>query len=146
MPAERKTPATEPGLVYEFKITLLDIKPLIWRSIRTPDCTLDQLHEHIQTALGWTNSHLHQFEVDGQRYGDPDLLDDGWEDDELIDSTKTRLRTILAKRRKGFRFFYEYDFGDGWRHEIVFAARNRLSQDKSKFAALMEPVLARPRT
>jgi hypothetical protein len=25
------------------------------------DCTLDTLHEHIQTAMGWTNSHVHHF-------------------------------------------------------------------------------------
>src|SRR3954453_16966688 len=43
------------GEVYQFKITLLDSKPRIWRRIQVRDCTLDKLHEHIQTAMGWTN-------------------------------------------------------------------------------------------
>ncbi|HCO24358.1 MAG TPA: hypothetical protein DIT97_15455, partial [Gimesia maris] len=61
-----------PDLLYQFKITLLGFEPAIWRRIQVQDCTLDQLHEHIQTAMGWTNSHLHQFEIKGERYGDPD--------------------------------------------------------------------------
>ena len=47
------------GELFQFKITLLDIEPAIWRRIHVRDCTLDKLHEHIQTAMGWTNAHLH---------------------------------------------------------------------------------------
>jgi hypothetical protein len=68
------------GTLFQFKLTLLESDPSIWRRIQVQDCTLDKLHEHIQTAMGWTNSHLHQFEINGDRYGDPDLLDDGFED------------------------------------------------------------------
>src|SRR5690606_36545983 len=70
--------------LYQFKITLLDSQPPIWRRIQIKNCTLDKLHEHIQAAMGWTNSHLHQFEIDGKRYGDPELLDDGFEDFECV--------------------------------------------------------------
>ena len=66
--------------LYQFKITLIESKPPIWRRIQVKNCTLDKLHERIQTAMGWTNSHLHQFEIEGERFGDPDLLDDGFED------------------------------------------------------------------
>ena len=45
--------------LYQFKSTLRGIEPPIWRRIQVKDCTLDKLHEHIQTAMGWTNSHLH---------------------------------------------------------------------------------------
>ena len=65
------------GTVFQFKITLLGIEPPIWRRIQTKDCTLDKLHEHIQTAMGWTNSHLHQFKIDGVPYGDPQLIYEG---------------------------------------------------------------------
>src|SRR5690606_16718125 len=68
-------PASE--RLYQFKITLLESQPPIWRRIQVKNCTLDKFHEHIQTAMGWANSHLHQFEIDGERYGDPELLDDG---------------------------------------------------------------------
>ncbi len=55
--------------VYQFKITLLGFKPIIWKRIQVKSCTLDKLHEHIQTAMEWTNSHLHRFEINGERYG-----------------------------------------------------------------------------
>lgn len=115
-----KTKAATQRQVYQLKLTLLDIKPPIWRRIQVPEGTLDDLHAHIQTAMGWTNTHLHHFEIGGRRYGDPRLLDDGWGDADFDDSTKVRLSTLLAKKRRSFRFFYEYDFGDGWRHEIVY--------------------------
>jgi hypothetical protein len=111
-------PASE--RLYQFKITLLESQPPIWRRIQVKDSTLDKLHERIQTAMGWTNSHLHQFEIDGERYGDPELLDDGFEDFECVDSTVTKISKIVPKNGKRFQFTYEYDFGDGWEHEVLF--------------------------
>lgn len=111
-------PASE--RLYRFKITLLESQPPIWRRIQVKDFTLDKFHERIQTAMGWTNSHLHQFEVDGERYGDPELLDDGFEDFECVDSTVTKISGIVPKDGKRFRFLYDYDFGDGWAHEVLF--------------------------
>jgi hypothetical protein len=108
------------GELYQFKITLTDTMPPIWRRIQVPDCTLDELHEFIQLAMGWTNSHLHQFEIDGKRYGDPELLDAGFNDFDCIDSTETKIGDIVPRSGKRFRFTYEYDFGDGWQHEILF--------------------------
>ncbi len=114
-----RIPASE--RVYQFKITLKEIEPPIWRRIQTRDCTLDKLHERIQTAMGWTNSHLHRFEVNGVVHGDPELLYEGWEDEELpVDSLETRISQIVPKDGKQFRFDYEYDFGDGWEHEVLF--------------------------
>jgi hypothetical protein len=113
-----KTSATT---IYQFKITLKDIEPPIWRRIRVKDCTLDKLHEHIQTAMGWTNSHLHQFKIGGVIYGDPQLLCEGWEDDpEILSSLETRLRDFVPEDGRRFAFTYEYDFGDGWEHEVLF--------------------------
>ena len=105
---------------YQFKITLLETKPAIWRRVQTCDCTLDDLHYLIQAAMGWTNSHLHQFDIKGERYGDPELLGDGFEDIEFADSTATKLSDIVPSDGKRFQFLYEYDFGDGWQHQILF--------------------------
>ncbi|WP_231603546.1 plasmid pRiA4b ORF-3 family protein [Neorhodopirellula pilleata] len=66
--------------VYQFKISLRGIKPPIWRSIETLDVTLSKFHEAIQTAIGWTNSHLHAFVVGQVRYTDPRMLDDVFPD------------------------------------------------------------------
>ena len=121
-PRKAKEPKTKADshTIYQFRITLRRSKPPIWRRIQVADCTLDKLHEHIQTAMGWTNSHLHQFEIKGKRYGDPELIVDGFDDSNCVDSTRTRISKILPKTGKRFSFTYEYDFGDGWDHEILF--------------------------
>lgn len=106
--------------IFQFKITLLDSEPKIWRRIQVPDDSLDELHEHIQTAMGWTNSHLHQFDINGRVYGDPDLLHDGFEEFNLVDSTATLISDVVPEDGKRFRMVYEYDFGDGWQHELLF--------------------------
>jgi hypothetical protein len=114
-------PAPPTDDVYQFKITLLDTAPPIWRRIRVKDCTLDEMHDHIQAAMGWTNSHLHQFIVGHTYYGDPEMMGDDMENE---DSTATNLSDLVPKEgKKKFRFVYEYDFGDSWRHEVTFEGR-----------------------
>ena len=111
-------PASE--RLYQFKITLNDYEPTIWRRIQVKNCTLDKLHERIQTAMGWTNSHLHEFEIDGERYGDPELLNYGFEEFPGIDTTITRISQIVPKNGNRFDFLYQYDFGDCWNHKVLF--------------------------
>jgi hypothetical protein len=118
-PARSKRPKSA-DLVFQFKITLMETQPPVWRRIQIKDCTLDKLHEHIQTAMGWTNSHLHHFKIDDRLYGDPILMEETFEEMEYEDSTTTMLSDILPKNNKRFRFKYEYDFGDSWNHEILF--------------------------
>lgn len=101
-------------------MTLADTEPPIWRRILVPDGTLDDLHEWIQTSMGWTNSHLHHFEIGRKRYGDPSMLDDGFSDIQVIDSLATKLSHLFGKPRPPQRFTYEYDFGDGWLHELEY--------------------------
>jgi hypothetical protein len=108
------------GTSCQLKITLLDIEPPIWRRIQTRDCTLDALHDVLQVVMGWENSHLHRFEINGQAFGDPDLFEEDFVESDMRDSRKTMLSQIVPKDGKRCRFIYEYDFGDGWRHEIVF--------------------------
>jgi hypothetical protein len=126
MPELRPTKATRArkvkpaDTVYQFKITLLESHPPVWRRIQVQDCTLDKLHEHIQTAMGWTNSHLHHFRIGEQLYGDPDLMQENYEEMEYKDSTTTKISDLLPKTGKRFRFQYEYDFGDSWHHEVLF--------------------------
>jgi hypothetical protein len=78
--------------LYQFKITLLESKPPIRRRIRVKICMLDTLNEHIQTAMGWTNSHLYQFEIDGE----PDLIDDGLRRDPFAHSALHDVATQSA--------------------------------------------------
>jgi Plasmid pRiA4b ORF-3-like protein len=70
------------------------------------------LHEFFQAAMGWTNSHLHQFRVNGVRYG---MQLEDCPEDELDEKTCTVIGAVGEVRQ----FFYDYDFGDGWSHEVV---------------------------
>jgi hypothetical protein len=116
--------------LYQFRITLKDSHPPIWRRIQVKDNTLDKLHEHIQTAMGWTNSHLHHFRIGQQLYGDPLLMQENFEEMKYEDSTATKLSAILPKSGQRFAFEYEYDFGDGWRHEVLFEGCLRAERGK----------------
>jgi hypothetical protein len=118
--AEQPLVKADPSTIYQFKITLLGSQPSIWRRIQVTDCTLDELHEHIQTSLGWTNSHLHHFRIGEKLYGDPMLLEESMAEFDYRDSTRTRISKILPKSGKRFSFTYEYDFGDGWEHDVLF--------------------------
>lgn len=101
--------------IYEIKITLQDVKPAIWRRLHVPsDITLAQLHEVIQIAMGWTNSHLHQFVIAGERYGSAEMDDDDF-GHKMVDEHRVQLDKVATPKS---RFVYEYDFGDDWRHEI----------------------------
>jgi hypothetical protein len=106
--------------IYQFRIALLDAELAVWRRIQVRNETLDRLHVHIQTAMGWTNSHLHEFDIDGERYGDPLLLDDGFEDFHCVNTRTTYVSDIIPDSGERFRFSYEYDFGDAWLHEVLF--------------------------
>jgi hypothetical protein len=141
-PVPAKAPKKQDA-VYQFRITLLDTRPPIWRRIQVKDCTLDKLHEHIQTAVGWTNSHLHHFKVKDQLYGDPMLLQENFEDLEYKDSTTTRISDIVPKTGRRFRFQYEYDFGDSWDHEVLFEGVVR-ADPKAKYPLCLEGERACP--
>src|SRR5438132_11502208 len=59
------------------KVTLREVKPPVWRRLRVAgDLTLRELHHVLQIALGWSDSHLHEFEVGGRRYGMPSPEED----------------------------------------------------------------------
>ncbi len=106
--------------LYQFKITLLGIKPTIWRRIQVQDCSFDRLHECIQSAMGWTNSHSHQFEILGIVYGDPELLCENPEGFVGVDSRVTKIGAVVPRSGVRFPFSYEYDFGDRWKHGVLF--------------------------
>jgi len=107
------------GVIFRFKIVLQDVDPPIWRRIETKDVELQQLHLLIQTSMGWTNSHMHQFEIAGDQYADLRFMTDDVDDFGAIDYSGLRVSDLVAKHGTKFRMGYEYDFGDGWQHEVV---------------------------
>jgi hypothetical protein len=98
--------------IYQLRITLRGIRPPIWRRLLVPSSIkLPLLHETLQVAMGWTDSHLHHFIQAGVRYGSPDPYDAG-----VRNERDVRLNALLSG--EGEKLLYEYDFGDGWQHEI----------------------------
>lgn len=103
---------------YQVKVTLLGTRPPVWRRLVLPgQWHLGLVHAALQVAMGWTDSHLHEFEVGGRRIGVPD--DEGWG---RPTERETTVRLGEVVRGVGDRVDYEYDFGDGWRHRVVVEA------------------------
>jgi len=107
--------------LYQLKITLRRTKPLIWRRVVVrADMRLNRLHDVIQIAMGWTNSHLHQYFAGAgfgpTCYGVPDPEFAGMGSETLNEKRYTVADLAPAARR---RFSYEYDFGDCWEHEVL---------------------------
>lgn len=111
----------KPGaVVFQVRVTLIGIAPAVWRRLLLPGNTkLEQVHECIQGAFGWQNCHLHEFEIAGKRYGDPDAADG---DRVIISERGTKSKLKFFDLQVGDKFFYTYDFGDDWRHELEVEA------------------------
>src|SRR5262245_12988575 len=104
--------ATLPA-VYQLRIRLCAISPLIWRRILVySDTSIADLHHLIQRAFSWTDSHLHRFVIHGKAYGIAYMGGIPFTDD----PSQVRLADFCFRLNE--RFAYEYDFCDLWRHEI----------------------------
>lgn len=114
-PAKKERPEIEVVADLEYgvqlKISLKYIQPEIWRRIVVPvRFSLAELHSVIQKAMGWTNSHLHEFRQGREKYSDPRQVPDA-KDERYFQIHDLNLEA-------GSTFDYEYDFGDGWTHTI----------------------------
>jgi hypothetical protein len=101
-------------MTYQIKVTLNGARPPIWRRLVVPSSlSLMDLHDVLQVAMGWMDSHLHQFVARGKLYGQPDP-EFGMG---RINEKRVRLDEVLRTAKDAIT--YEYDFGDGWEHKIV---------------------------
>jgi hypothetical protein len=90
------------------RVTLREVEPVVRRVVDVPaTVTLPELHQLLQVALGWTDSHLHRFESPTGSWGPPDEFDE-----QQHDEAGARLKDL------GAAFGYLYDFGDGWEHDV----------------------------
>ncbi|MFU8871714.1 plasmid pRiA4b ORF-3 family protein [Micromonospora sp. SL4-19] len=111
LPAKRKK-SDGPAPIYQIKVGLRGARPPIWRRLEVPaDVSLARLHELIQSAFAWTDSHLHVFETAYGSFGRPDA--------ELGHRAASRVTLEQVALAAGDKLRYTYDFGDNWEHDIV---------------------------
>jgi len=84
--------------IYQLRIVLRDISPLIWRRLLVrSDTTLAQLHLMIQILFDWANEHLHHFRIFGKDYGSNGA-----------DTGTVRLHRFGLRHGERFRYVYNY--------------------------------------
>lgn len=121
--------------VFQFKITLQDVARPIWRRIQISDqCTFWDLHVAIQDAMGWTDSHLHEFTVinpetaEKEHIGIPD--DEGFDDvHRMLACWDVRIKDYVQSKHNQ-KILYLYDFGDSWEHVVEFEGEHEKQPGK----------------
>lgn len=111
---------TRTNTVHRLKVTLRQVKPPVWRRIEVPsDIKLSDLSDVLEAAMGWYGGHLHAFEAGGVSYElpDPDAFGFG---PPPVDERKARLGELLPT--VGSKMRWDYDFGDGWEHDVLVEA------------------------
>ena len=108
--------------VYQFKITMKEIKPAIWRRIQVPEnYTFWDLHVAIQDSMGWTDSHLHAFKIinpeieESEEIGIPD--DSEFAEFPMLAGWEENIADWFSEENN--KANYNYDFGDDWNHYVV---------------------------
>lgn len=119
----------------ELEVALRHVKPKVWRRFLVRnDVSFDALHEAIQDARGWWNSHLYGFfayrpkQIDWRsQLARSPHEEAGWGDDQNApNAAKVTLSTVLAQ--KDDKCVYIYDFGDSWEHDVKVVAVHELDE------------------
>lgn len=117
-PLPKLLPAPSVARGFVLHVELLGSDPRVWRRIEVPgDLLLPDLHLVLQAAMGWLDVHLHKFRT-GMDHNAGEFvtefdLDEGFEG--LLEDD-VRLDQVVAV--EGDQLWYDYDFGDGWEHEL----------------------------
>ena len=113
--------------VYQFKVTLIETDPPVWRRIQVPGCySFWDLHCAITDAFGWLDYHLHLFTLRNPRTGAEDhfgIPDDGGDDLDMLGYVTlpgwmTNISRYFTLKPDNALADYLYDFGDGWHHAV----------------------------
>lgn len=115
-------PFASDSFIVRAEVHILEIEPKITRTLELPMAlNFAELHEVLQAAFGWTDSHLHQFNVGGLIFGAPEFDQDGLFDNRIFEATELRLIDFVFPYDpdgQPLTIVYEYDFGDNWRHVL----------------------------
>lgn len=117
----RRRPRRDDVVTYQVRIELEETDPLLWRQVElASDLFLNEVHDIVQVAFGWTDSHLHEFasgaafyDQTSEHYLCPFQVEEG----EIgVPENEVRLDEVLVEQ--GDELLYQYDFGDDWMHVI----------------------------
>jgi hypothetical protein len=113
-------------VTYRVRVELKETDPPAWRRLEVAsDVNLAEVHDIIQVAFGWTDSHLHGFAA-GPEFYDPEAerylcpFDEEESEDDGVPEAQVRLDEVLAE--SGDTLTYAYDYGDDWDHLITLEA------------------------
>lgn len=116
--SRKKTSAKQERFIgwWQLRAELLEITPTIWRRVLVPEnIRLPALHQVLQAAFGWTNSHLHEFVIGSLRYSEKNPE---WSEElKQLDERRVELDQALGPDSRCFD--YVYDFGDHWHHVVI---------------------------
>ena len=108
-------------IVYQFRVELSEIEPVIWRVIQVPsEYSFWDLHVAIQDAMGWLDYHLHAFRVKMPRKKSETEIgipDEDFDNRDVLAGWKVPIRKYFTE--PGKTAIYDYDFGDGWSHSVL---------------------------
>ena len=114
--------------VYQFRIALRGIKPLVWRRIQVPGCySFWDFHCAITDCFGWLDCHCHLFTLVNRKTGGTEYIGIPDEDGE---GDLAGYATLPGWTKRISRYFtmenpaadYCYDFGDNWLHSVILEA------------------------
>jgi hypothetical protein len=111
---------TAPKTVHTLKVTLRGVKPPVWRRIVVQsDTRLSELAAILESVMGWEGYHLHGFETADRVHYGPEPDDGDW-GPPTHDERRFKVSSVLRSVKSKLRF--DYDFGDGWEHDVVVEA------------------------
>lgn len=126
---------------YRIKIELRDSNPLIWRRVMVPaEITFERLHDVIQISMGWLNNHLYDFNIDKENiritcdekaiqeyeFYSKKKLNNKNDPHGFIENMLKVIPKLSSKVKidkyliEGKNIEYIYDFGDYWKHDVIF--------------------------
>lgn len=123
--------------VHVLRLSLRYVKPEVWRRIVVKsDMPVPKFAKMLEQAMGWAGYHLHMIDVGGLLFGIPD---DG--DDYIINEKAVTVKHLLPREQTSLR--WNYDFGDGWEHDVVVEAIEPLNA-KAKYPIVLDGARACP--
>jgi hypothetical protein len=99
--------------LYQLRVVLRDVSPLVWRRLLiSSETSLAQFHEFLLLAFAWNGEHLHLFHIHGRDYGVSQYGGIAFSED------ARQVRLSRFRLHEGERFRYEYDFTAGWALDV----------------------------